>query len=62
MAYAAVKGGREAVAESIRLLEKYRAAGQTDLNLGALEKGMGLLIDRIMGRRVFTPLLMRPWL
>jgi alpha-D-ribose 1-methylphosphonate 5-triphosphate synthase subunit PhnI len=53
MAYSAVKGGREAVAESIRLLEKNRSGAQADLNLGALEKGMGLLIDRIMGEAGF---------
>jgi alpha-D-ribose 1-methylphosphonate 5-triphosphate synthase subunit PhnI len=53
MAYSAVKGGQEAVAESIRLLEKYRAAAQTDLDLAALEKGMVLLIDRIMGEAGF---------
>jgi alpha-D-ribose 1-methylphosphonate 5-triphosphate synthase subunit PhnI len=53
MAYSAVKGGQEAVAESIRLLEKYRAAGQTDLKLDALEKGLGFLIDRIMGEAGF---------
>ncbi|MDR1288224.1 MAG: carbon-phosphorus lyase complex subunit PhnI [Treponema sp.] len=53
MAYSAVKGGQEAVAESIRLLEKYRAAGQADLNLEALEKGLGFLIDRIMGEAGF---------
>jgi alpha-D-ribose 1-methylphosphonate 5-triphosphate synthase subunit PhnI len=53
MAYAAVKGGREAVAESIRLLEKYRATGQADLDLESLEKGMSLLIDRIMGEAGF---------
>ncbi|MDR1950145.1 MAG: carbon-phosphorus lyase complex subunit PhnI [Spirochaetaceae bacterium] len=49
MAYVAVKGGREAVAESIRLLEKCRASGRQDLELEAVEKRMGLLIDRIMG-------------
>ncbi|MDR2746770.1 MAG: carbon-phosphorus lyase complex subunit PhnI [Treponema sp.] len=53
MAYAAVKGGREAVAESIRLLEKYRAAGQGGLTPETLEKGMRLLIDRIMGEAGF---------
>jgi alpha-D-ribose 1-methylphosphonate 5-triphosphate synthase subunit PhnI len=53
MAYAAVKGGREAVAESIRLLEKYRTTGQEDLDLESLEKGMALLIDRIMGEAGF---------
>jgi alpha-D-ribose 1-methylphosphonate 5-triphosphate synthase subunit PhnI len=53
MAYAAVTGGEEAVAASIKLLEKYRTAGQADLDLGALEKRMGLLIDRIMGEAGF---------
>ncbi|MDR0730513.1 MAG: carbon-phosphorus lyase complex subunit PhnI [Treponema sp.] len=53
MAYAAVKGGEEAVAESIRLLEKNRAVSQTDLDIEALEKGMSLLIDRIMGEAGF---------
>jgi alpha-D-ribose 1-methylphosphonate 5-triphosphate synthase subunit PhnI len=53
MAYAAVKGGGEAVAESIRLLEKYRAGAQGDLNLEVLEKGLAFLIDRIMGEAGF---------
>ncbi|MFP3090984.1 carbon-phosphorus lyase complex subunit PhnI [Treponema sp. TIM-1] len=53
MAYAAVKGGEEAVAESVKLLERYRAAGQADLDLEVLEKQMGLLIDRIMGEAGF---------
>jgi alpha-D-ribose 1-methylphosphonate 5-triphosphate synthase subunit PhnI len=53
MAYAAVKGGREAVAESIRLLEKYRAAGSAEMKSETLEKGMTLLIDRIMGEAGF---------
>ncbi|MDR2258282.1 MAG: carbon-phosphorus lyase complex subunit PhnI [Treponema sp.] len=53
MAYSAVKGGGEAVTESIRLLEKHRAAGQTDLESEALEKGLGFLIDRIMGEAGF---------
>ncbi|MDR0584550.1 MAG: carbon-phosphorus lyase complex subunit PhnI [Treponema sp.] len=53
MAYTAVKGGQEAVAESIRLMKKYRDAGQVNLDIEALEKGMGLLIDRIMGEAGF---------
>jgi alpha-D-ribose 1-methylphosphonate 5-triphosphate synthase subunit PhnI len=53
MAYSAVKGGQEAVAESIRLLEKNRAASQADLDIKTLEKGMNLLIDRIMGEAGF---------
>jgi alpha-D-ribose 1-methylphosphonate 5-triphosphate synthase subunit PhnI len=53
MAYAAVKGGGEAVAESIRLLEKHRAAAQADMKSETLEKGMAFLIDRIMGEAGF---------
>jgi alpha-D-ribose 1-methylphosphonate 5-triphosphate synthase subunit PhnI len=53
MAYSAVKGGREAVAESIRLLEQNRAGAQAGLELEALEQGLGLLIDRIMGEAGF---------
>jgi alpha-D-ribose 1-methylphosphonate 5-triphosphate diphosphatase len=56
MAYAAVKGGREAVAESIRLLEKHRAAGREISEPAALERGMILLIDRIMGEASFYAL------
>ncbi|MDR1948511.1 MAG: carbon-phosphorus lyase complex subunit PhnI [Spirochaetaceae bacterium] len=56
MAYSAVRGGQEAVAESVMLLEKFRAAGSQDLELEALEKRMSLLIDRIMGEAGFyTP-------
>jgi alpha-D-ribose 1-methylphosphonate 5-triphosphate synthase subunit PhnI len=52
MAYSAVKGGGEAVAASIRLLEKNRAA-QGDIQPETIEKGMALLIDRIMGEAGF---------
>jgi alpha-D-ribose 1-methylphosphonate 5-triphosphate synthase subunit PhnI len=53
MAYAAVRGGQEAVAEAVKLLEAYRAAGSCDVEIEALEKRMGLLIDRIMGEAGF---------
>ena len=53
MAYSAVKGGQEAVAESIKLLEKHRAAAEGDIKPETLQKGMGLLIDRIMGEAGF---------
>ncbi|MDR3147201.1 MAG: carbon-phosphorus lyase complex subunit PhnI, partial [Treponema sp.] len=53
MAYVAVSGGREAVERSIALLEKRRTEGSADLELEALEKRMGLLIDRIMGEAGF---------
>jgi alpha-D-ribose 1-methylphosphonate 5-triphosphate synthase subunit PhnI len=49
MAYSAVKGGREAVEEAAALLEKRRNEGPAPVDLQALEKRMGLLIDRIMG-------------
>jgi alpha-D-ribose 1-methylphosphonate 5-triphosphate synthase subunit PhnI len=53
MAYVAVKGGQEAVAEAVKLLEVYRTAGSRDLEIEALEKRMSLLIDRIMGEAGF---------
>ncbi|MDR3161885.1 MAG: carbon-phosphorus lyase complex subunit PhnI [Spirochaetaceae bacterium] len=53
MAYVAVKGGREAVAESIKLLEKHRAAGPAALDPAALKNRMSFLIDRIMGEAGF---------
>jgi alpha-D-ribose 1-methylphosphonate 5-triphosphate synthase subunit PhnI len=53
MAYVAVKGGQEAVAEAVKLLEECRTAGSRDVETEALEKRMGLLIDRIMGEAGF---------
>jgi alpha-D-ribose 1-methylphosphonate 5-triphosphate synthase subunit PhnI len=53
MAYAAVRGGQEAVAEAIKLLEEYRSAGSRDIETEALEKRMSLLVDRIMGEAGF---------
>ncbi len=49
MAYVAVSGGSEAIQASIRLLEWYRGGTPLDLALEAVEKKMGLLIDRVMG-------------
>ncbi|MDR1589956.1 MAG: carbon-phosphorus lyase complex subunit PhnI [Oscillospiraceae bacterium] len=48
MAYVAVTGGREAVKNAAVLLERNRAAGDGDVGLDALEKRLGLLIDRVM--------------
>ena len=53
MAYSALKGGREAVAASIKLLEKYRAGVSADSDLDTPERGLTLLIDRIMGEAGF---------
>ena len=49
MAYVAVTGGKEAIAESIRLLQYHRCATETPLALEAVEKSMDLLIHRVMG-------------
>ncbi len=48
MAYVAVSGGKEAIEESIRLLDYYRSTTKKDLHLKAIEKKMGLLVDRVM--------------
>ena len=53
MAYSAVRGGREAVEQAAALLEKCRAEGSVAVELEALEKRMGLLIDRVMGEAGF---------
>jgi alpha-D-ribose 1-methylphosphonate 5-triphosphate synthase subunit PhnI len=51
--YVAVKGGREAVEASIALLEKYRTDGDCDVELGAIERRMSLLVDRVMSEAGF---------
>ena len=53
MAYVAVTGGKEAIAESIRLLQYHRCATETPLALEAVEKSMDLLIHRVMGEAGF---------
>ncbi|MDR0597703.1 MAG: carbon-phosphorus lyase complex subunit PhnI [Treponema sp.] len=53
MAYSAVRGGREAVEQAAALLERRRSEGSSPVELEALEKRMGLLIDRIMGEAGF---------
>jgi alpha-D-ribose 1-methylphosphonate 5-triphosphate synthase subunit PhnI len=53
MAYSAVRGGQEAVEQAAALLEKCRAEGSAAVELEALEKRMGLLIDRVMGEAGF---------
>jgi alpha-D-ribose 1-methylphosphonate 5-triphosphate synthase subunit PhnI len=53
VAYVAVKGGREAVEASIRLLEKYRTEGDCDVELEAIERRMSLLVDRVMSEAGF---------
>lgn len=53
MAYVAVSGGEEAIAESIRLLDYYRSGTKKDVELDAIEHKMGLLVDRVMSEAGF---------
>ena len=48
MAYVAVSGGREAIEESIKLLDYYRSGSKADIDLIAIENKMSLLVDRVM--------------
>lgn len=53
MAYVAVAGGKEAIEESIKLLDYYRSGSQKDLELEAIENKMSLLVDRVMSEAGF---------
>ena len=53
MAYVAVSGGREAIEESIRLLDFFREGTEEELKLQAIEEKMGLLVDRVMSEAGF---------
>jgi alpha-D-ribose 1-methylphosphonate 5-triphosphate synthase subunit PhnI len=53
VAYVAVKGGRAAVEASIALFEKGRAEGDCVVELEAIERRMGLLVDRVMSEAGF---------
>ena len=48
MAYVAVSGGQEAIEESIRLLHCLRGSTFKELEVEAIEKKLGLLVDRVM--------------
>ena len=48
MAYVAVSGGKEAIGESIRLLDFYRSGTDKDVEVEAVENKLSLLVDRIM--------------
>ncbi|HEY5583399.1 MAG TPA: carbon-phosphorus lyase complex subunit PhnI [Ruminiclostridium sp.] len=48
MAYVAVSGGKEAIEESIKLLDFYRSGTKNDIDLIAIENRMSLLVDRVM--------------
>lgn len=48
MAYVAVSGGKEAIEESIKLLDFYRSNTTKDIEIDAIENKMSLLVDRVM--------------
>jgi alpha-D-ribose 1-methylphosphonate 5-triphosphate synthase subunit PhnI len=57
MAYVAVTGGREAVENAAALLERLRAEGDAEIAPEAIEKRLGLLIDRVMSEAgLYAPL------
>ena len=49
MAYVAVSGGREAIEESIKLLDYYKSGTDKDIEIEAIENKLSLLVDRVMG-------------
>jgi len=49
MAYVAVSGGKEAIEESIKLLDYYKSGTDKDIDIEAIENKLSLLIDRVMG-------------
>lgn len=52
MAYVAVTGGKEAIEQSLKLLELFRASGE-DITVSCIKENMGLLIDKIMSEAGF---------
>jgi alpha-D-ribose 1-methylphosphonate 5-triphosphate synthase subunit PhnI len=48
MAYIAVSGGKEAIEESIKLLDYYRSGTDIDIEIEAIMHKMSLLVDRVM--------------
>ncbi len=48
MAYVAVSGGKEAIEESIKLLDYYRSGTDKDVETEAIKHKLSLLVDRVM--------------
>ena len=48
MAYVAVSGGREAIEESIKLLDFYKSGADKDVDTAAIGNNLSLLVDRVM--------------
>ena len=49
MAYVAVSGGKEAIEESVKLLDFYKSGTDKDIEIEAIENKLSLLVDRVMG-------------
>jgi alpha-D-ribose 1-methylphosphonate 5-triphosphate synthase subunit PhnI len=49
LAYVAVSGGKEAIEESIKLLDYYKSGTDKDIEIEAIENKLSLLVDRVMG-------------
>lgn len=52
MAYVAVTGGKEAIEQSLKLLEIFRESGE-NITISCIKENMGLLIDKIMSEAGF---------
>ena len=48
MAYIAVSGGKEAIEESIKLLDYYKSGTDKDIGVEEIENKLSLLVDRVM--------------
>ena len=48
MAYVAVSGGKEAIEESIKLLEFYKSGTDLEIEIETIEHKLALLVDRVM--------------
>jgi alpha-D-ribose 1-methylphosphonate 5-triphosphate synthase subunit PhnI len=48
VAYVAVSGGKEAIEESIKLLDFYKSGTDKDVEIEAIENKLSLLVDRVM--------------
>ena len=53
MAYVAVTGGKEAIEQSLKLLELFRESGE-DITVSCIKENMRLLIDKIIEEAVFV--------
>lgn len=52
MAYVAVTGGKEAIEQSLKLLEIFRQSKE-DISVSCIKENMGLLVDKIMSEAGF---------